>query len=80
MNGVTGPPGLPRGLSRGGFGFVLTLDEAREREVLAASFIMSRWYCKSCCLASKPRPGRGWEVIERGLRGEGGAGLEVLGV
>ncbi len=56
----------------------LTLDEKREREVLAVLLIRSRWYCRSCCLASEPRPERGCEVIERELRGEGGAGLESL--
>ena len=71
-----GPPGLPRGLSRG---LVLTFDEAREREVLAASFTISRWYCTSCCLASEPRLGRVCELKGRGLRGEGGPGLEPRG-
>lgn len=56
----------------------MTLDDAREREVLAVSFIMSRWYWRSCCLASDPRPGRSCEVTERELRVEGEARLEPL--
>ena len=75
MSGVIGPPGLPRGLSRGGVGLELTLD----KEVLAVLMMRSRRYCRSCCLASEPRPGRGCEVIERELRDEGGAGPESLG-
>ena len=71
-----GPPGLLRGLSRGGLGLELTLDESVEREVLTVLLIRSRWYCRSCCLASETRPERGWEVIERELRADGGAGLE----
>ena len=51
------------------------LGESREREVLVVLLIRSRWYCRSCCLASEPRPGNG---CERELKGEGGAGLESL--
>ena len=76
MNGVIGPLGLPRGLSRGGLGLELTSDESRE--VLTVLLIMSRWYCRSRVLASEPRPDRDFDVTERGLRGEGGAGLESL--
>ena len=52
--------------------------ESREREALAVLLIRSRWYCRSCCLASEPQLERGWEVRERELRGERGAGLELL--
>ena len=57
----------------------LALDDSREREVLAVLLTRSRWYCRSCCLASEPRPERGCEVIERVLRGNGGAGPDSLG-
>ena len=78
MNGVIGPPGLPRGSSRGGLGLELTLDKCRVWEVLAVLLIRSRWYCRSCCFASEPRPERGCKVTEREPRGEGGGTLESL--